>query len=210
MVSPDNLALKSEDGVLFSKDGSILVEYPCGRKDKKYHIPLGTEQIYKFAFWKTNCLEELIIPEGVVSIGEGAIEYCSNLKYLIIPSTLQKFGDKSEISGLWYIGLHYIENKSDIVIKLRNDFTYECISNWEDESRNTISELKKGIAYPVFLMLENNTVVRYYKGEVDTEYTGICTDAHGDEWLVENGLKKHNKYLNIYPNKYIIIMLDNI
>ncbi|MBQ3545427.1 MAG: leucine-rich repeat protein [Lachnospiraceae bacterium] len=97
----------TEDGVLFSKDGSILVEYPCGRKDKKYDIPLGTEQIYKFAFWKTNCLEELIIPEGVVSIGEGAIEYCSNLKYLIIPSTLQKFGDKSEISGLWYIGLHY-------------------------------------------------------------------------------------------------------
>ena len=191
MVSPDNSALKSVDGVLFYKAEPMLVQYPSGKKDKIYHIPEGTETILSFAIDNALYLEELIIPEGVLCIGAkdinagNAITDCPKLKYLILPSTLQIF--RGELTAD-FPSLCYVENKSDIKIPLVN-IAGDCCMKWVDESRNPIFELGKGVIYIESLRWESDGLVYYYKGEIDTEYTGIRSDAGqvDIEWLVENG-----------------------
>ena len=44
-VNENNPAYKSEDGVLFSKDGKTIVQYPKGKSDTHYTIPSGVTVI---------------------------------------------------------------------------------------------------------------------------------------------------------------------
>ena len=49
-VSAANTQYKSVDGVLFSKDGTTLIQYPCGRTDTSYTVPAGVTSINGSAF----------------------------------------------------------------------------------------------------------------------------------------------------------------
>lgn len=64
-VDGKNSAYQSLDGCLYSKDGSILLQYAIGRMD-----------------------ETLIVPEGVTIIGESVASDCRNLKRVEFPVSL--------------------------------------------------------------------------------------------------------------------------
>ncbi len=49
-VSEDNANYKSEDGILFSKDGATLILYPAGKTDTSYSIPDNVQTIENNAF----------------------------------------------------------------------------------------------------------------------------------------------------------------
>ena len=63
-VTSDNTNYCSIDGVLFSKDKTALIQYPCGKQ--------GT----------------YTIPNSVISIGEMAFAYCPTLSSITIPSNV--------------------------------------------------------------------------------------------------------------------------
>lgn len=90
-VNENNQNYSSENGVLFSKDGTKLIKYPESKKEREYIIPNNVSNIGKRAFY--NCqLENIIIPESVILIGEGAFSYCKNLKNIEIPNNIQNIG----------------------------------------------------------------------------------------------------------------------
>lgn len=140
-VSEENFALKSVDGVLYSKDGKTLVQYPCGKKDKKYSVVKGTDYIYPYAMEGAKYIEEIVIPISVTKIGEFAMHECEKLQYIRIPKRVESIG---EGNGLWCNSLKYIINDSATDISLINWDFMDKEYRWVDENGNQISVLKPG------------------------------------------------------------------
>jgi len=71
-VDPANTNYTSVDGVLFNKNKTVIMKYPCGKKDKSHYD----------------------IPEGVTEIGNAAFQYCHSLKAdkLSIPASVTTKG----------------------------------------------------------------------------------------------------------------------
>lgn len=86
-VSPKNRIYSSNDGVLFSKNGSILIYCPS-RKSGTYIIPNGTVAIGERAFEGNKNLTAIRIPDGLKTIGYAAFASCDNLSTVTIPSSV--------------------------------------------------------------------------------------------------------------------------
>lgn len=91
-VSENNVAYISVDGVLYSKDKSVLVQYPLGKKDENYDII-----------------------EGCSSISYFAIEYPVYLKNITLPTTMINTGQYN------FLGICSITNKAEYEILIGND-----------------------------------------------------------------------------------------
>ena len=91
-VDFENQYYSSIDGVLFSKDKTILVCYPCG-KSGSYEIPNSVTTIGSYAFYYCTGLTEVTIPNSVTSIGYGAFRDCTGLTSVTIPDSVTSIGD---------------------------------------------------------------------------------------------------------------------
>jgi len=80
-IDPNNSQLCAIDGVLFSKDKTVLMSCPCGKKGK-YIIPQGTRVIRENAFENTD-LEEIVVANTVEKIEYDAIEDCFEGKIIV-------------------------------------------------------------------------------------------------------------------------------
>ncbi|MBP5620664.1 MAG: leucine-rich repeat protein, partial [Thermoguttaceae bacterium] len=78
-VAEDNPKYRSQDGVLFSRDGKILIKYQRGKDSENYVVPNSVEEIGEGAFMSCSQLKTLAIPEHVVKIGENAFAGCVGL-----------------------------------------------------------------------------------------------------------------------------------
>lgn len=77
-VSDDNMSYTSDDGVLMSKDKSVIYEYPMAKEDSDYTIPSSVTEIGEGAFYKTKVLR-VKMSDNVFKIGKDAFEYCEDL-----------------------------------------------------------------------------------------------------------------------------------
>lgn len=75
-VDSGNPKYCSIDGVLFSKDKTLLICYPCNKKGA-YVIPNGVTRTERSAFNNCRHLTSLTIPNSVIDVG--GIEGCENL-----------------------------------------------------------------------------------------------------------------------------------
>ena len=91
-VDPANTAFSSEEGVLFNKDKTILIQYPTGNIRTEYKIPDSVTSIGDGVFDGCTNLTSITIPEGVTTIGEGAFYQCRNLSSIKIPSSVTSIG----------------------------------------------------------------------------------------------------------------------
>lgn len=83
-VSENNPYFSSQDGVMFSKDKTVLEYYPSGSKNKSYVIPDTVQSIGGYAFAQTMFnLKSLTIPSSVKSIEDSSFYDCymNNVNY---------------------------------------------------------------------------------------------------------------------------------
>lgn len=66
-VDENNLNYTSKNGVLYNKTMTSLVQYPAGKKDKKYTIPNGIKEIRCWSLYCGN-LKSVVIPKSVNNI----------------------------------------------------------------------------------------------------------------------------------------------
>ncbi len=81
-----------ENGVLFDKNETTLIQYPIGKTQKSYTIPDGVQTIGISAFEGCNNLSEIIIPISVQNIGDHAFRSCTNLVSITISDGVQTIG----------------------------------------------------------------------------------------------------------------------
>ena len=73
------------DGVLFSKDGSILYRMPCACGIEHYVVPDGVKEIAPHAFNGCYNLRSVKLPEGLRKIGFSAFENLKDMAEVVIP-----------------------------------------------------------------------------------------------------------------------------
>lgn len=64
-----------ENGILFNKDKTILIQYTLGSDVAEYTIPDSVTQIGRWSFYSCSKLSELTIPNSVTVIGNSAFSY---------------------------------------------------------------------------------------------------------------------------------------
>lgn len=86
-VSETNAKYKSIDGLLYNREGNVLVCYPCGKKGSAA-IPGSVTTIGEEAFSGCAGLTEITIPHSVRAIRDKAFRGCERLKKIDLPSSV--------------------------------------------------------------------------------------------------------------------------
>ncbi len=115
-VAEGNEHFSVVDGVLYSKDGTVLIAYPNKREQTAFVIPDTVVEIAENAFYmcgnlksltlsqnvrkvsdyaciKCTGMQTLVLNDGLEEIGRDAFSYCDALTSLILPASLKKVGD---------------------------------------------------------------------------------------------------------------------
>lgn len=90
-VDPRNQVVTSIDGVLYTKDRSVLVMWP--NPPTSVVIPRGVTNIKGWAFAGGRGMASVTIPESVTNIGDVVFLGCEGLKSMTIPSSVKNIGE---------------------------------------------------------------------------------------------------------------------
>lgn len=87
-VAEGNACYCSLDGVLFSKDGRLLVKYPEGKLDAIYTVPSGVVRLGNCAFSHCIGLMNVTLGQDVAEIGETAFLRCLSLAEMTVKALI--------------------------------------------------------------------------------------------------------------------------
>lgn len=93
-VSEDNQYFTDIDGVLFSKDLTQLICYPCGKVGQTYIVPDSVEVICEYAFADNVNLKKIVLPDSLRRIEYQAFFQCENLSDINLPHGLEYIGEE--------------------------------------------------------------------------------------------------------------------
>lgn len=121
-VEKGNKKYKSQDGVLYTKSGKTLIQYPLAKRNKKFNIPKGVKVIERQAFEKAVFLQTVVMPSTLNRVEELAFQY-SGLKKVYLNKNLEileegSFKDTQLTSITFPSGLRRAEISSIPVKKL--------------------------------------------------------------------------------------------
>lgn len=88
IIEEGNKSYYSIDGVLFSRDGTIL-HYPQNKKDFSFTIPKTIKKIGAYAFYKNKNLKHLMLGENIHEIGYRAFT-SSHIESINIPANVKR------------------------------------------------------------------------------------------------------------------------
>ena len=92
-VVENNKAYQSINGNLYSKDGTVLVAYACGKTDTSFVVPNTVTTIGNYALYDCDNLTSVTIPDAVTTIGDYAFYDCDGLTSVTIPDAVTTIGD---------------------------------------------------------------------------------------------------------------------
>lgn len=82
----------SDGGVIYSPDKTTLIYYPASREGTEYKVLDGTKYIAASAFKNNQYLQTVILPAGLIEIGDNAFMGAAALKSIEIPNTVELIG----------------------------------------------------------------------------------------------------------------------
>ena len=122
------------NGILYNKDKTELIQYPCGKKEADFLLPFTVTTVNFGAFAGAPYIKNIILPESLSEIDSMAFYECTSLKIITIPKNLSMIGEKAfsnctAISDVYFTGTQ--EKWNSVSIREGNDvltsatFTYE-------------------------------------------------------------------------------------
>jgi len=120
-VSPFNLNYSSHDGVLFNKEGTVILQCPLG-KAGNFSIPDGLIVLYKGTFGNCTKLTSVTIPDSAVRVEFGAFTFCTGLTNVILG------GGISNIATRLFFGCSSLQRLTipDNVIRIEDEAFASC------------------------------------------------------------------------------------
>ncbi|MBQ3179047.1 MAG: leucine-rich repeat protein [Clostridia bacterium] len=73
VVDPDNAYFCSEDGVLYSKDKTVLYHYPACKEEKEYHIPDSVTTTMSLCIYDADYLETLYVGKNIADVRDAIL-----------------------------------------------------------------------------------------------------------------------------------------
>ena len=94
-VSSANPYFKSVNGVLYSKDGTVIYSYPVAKSDTQFTVPNSVKKIEHYAFDGAIRLKSLTVGTGMVSIGDLAFIGAFNVETIKILGAVTSIGNNA-------------------------------------------------------------------------------------------------------------------
>ncbi len=91
-VDAANQKYCSVDGVLYSKDMKTLICYPAGKTNISFIVPDGVETLGVEAFYYSESLQTIHLPESLCVIDDYVFWHCKNLLNITIPANVTSIG----------------------------------------------------------------------------------------------------------------------
>jgi len=144
-VNSENSYFTSVSGVLFNKEKTTLITYPCAKEGSYYAVPSTVTKVGDYAFFGNLYLTDLCINEGVTEIGAEAFD-TNEIRNFYLPSTLKKIGENAflncnAVKSINYPGSRVKWAMIDIVTSDNadsNDFSrYHMVYNYKDKTPGT-------------------------------------------------------------------------
>lgn len=107
-VHENNTKFISVDGILFTRDMSVLVRYPAGRKGFYYTVPDGVKELSDGAFESAWNLVDVRLPDSITKIGYNAFF-----------ATQMYYDEDRYENGCLYLGNH--------IVAANDKFLIDCI-----------------------------------------------------------------------------------
>ena len=111
-LAPGNTEYMVNDGVLFTKDKTVLVQYPAGRPGTTYAIPTSVKKIEASAFDYSLNLASVTIPKSVKTIGDYAFLNCGALTSIAISADVETIGHQA-FSSCWNLTEIKVDDKNN-------------------------------------------------------------------------------------------------
>lgn len=91
-VSPESNTFSAEDGILYNKDKSELIIYPCLKEDESIMIKDSVTAISDYAFSGAYNLKQISFGKHIEKIGIEAFADCCSIEYIYLPNTIKEVG----------------------------------------------------------------------------------------------------------------------
>ena len=188
-VHEDNENFMSFEGVLFSKDLSVLYAYPSNRNGLNYHIPCGVIEVESGAFWGAE-ITELYLSRTVEVLRGGAFMGISSFESVYVPNSISTMENGVFIGeGNLTIYMEFPEqpeffdpewNQEDSQVV----WGYDVSSHIDYEYQLIIDAITGSPAYEIttYLGSEINLVI-------PCEYQGLPITSIGEEAFVNTNIE---------------------
>ena len=155
-VSDNNNIYASVDGVLFNKDKTRLILYPEGRRENSYTVidsvtkigtlafsnskleeivlPANVKEIEYNAFYNSQKLNKINLPDSLEILAGGAFNECNHLKEVRIPPKVNKINYATFFNCASLEKLYIHKNVEEIHWFALNQVNKDLIIYCEDES----------------------------------------------------------------------------
>ena len=131
-----NPYLTLQDGVLFNKEKTILLQYPAAREGESYRIPDGVKTVLGYSFEGNSSLKSLTIPASVDSMGRCWYEYTRlseiRMESSVPPRSADSYlrFDNSGLAGSWLYPAYDFENSVTLYVPRGSKETYATTAFW--------------------------------------------------------------------------------
>lgn len=119
-VDPRNSTLTAQDGVLFNKDMTCLIQYPLGCKNTNYSIPESVTIVSGSVFNNSQFLKSVVVPASVQELDLYAFANCAQLQEIIFLGDAPEFISYELFTGSEVIVYYPIGNVSWNTVTERN------------------------------------------------------------------------------------------
>ena len=120
--SPLNPKYRAVDGLLYSKDMTMLVAYPPASPATRFDIPSHVTKLYDYCLHNCDNLTEITIPESVTELGMNIFSDCDNIESLYIPDCVTSMG-VTLVSGCKKLSYIHLPASADSIL---STFFYNC------------------------------------------------------------------------------------
>lgn len=133
IVDENNTKYCTENGILFNKDKTELVQYPSGKPEKTYKVPDSVTKIGDSAFHNCKNLETIEFPKNIIRLEKQAFSNSASLTSIKLPASIESIGyaafmscrnltdaDLSECSNLKGIEGQVFDYSVNAIVKLPN------------------------------------------------------------------------------------------